>query len=593
MLEEVRIRNLGVIDDAQLTFAPGLTVVTGETGAGKTMVLTGVGLLLGAKADARTVRTGTPKATSEGLFTMSAGSPAAQRAQAAGADVDEVVNVAEGTEQIELIVGRHVAASGRSRAFCGGQGVPAGTLAELAADLLTVHGQSDQLLLKSPARQRELLDRFGGPTLAGPAQSYRQLWADHTAARAELAELTAQAEARAHEAERLKHGLTVIEKLDPYAEELSDLRRDINRLGSVEELHNAAVTAYGALAGDRSYHSTDSAVALLDHAHQTLSRSTDPDLLALAKDVHSAMYQAQDVAQELASFQANLTADPEKLAAHQQRLADLTKLFPSYGETLPEVLTWAQEAAAQLAVLDNDPEQITQLEARCEELARELAAAADVLHQARQGAATALSEAVSAELTGLAMPAAQLRVVVTRRADLAIHGGDDVELRLAAHSGVPPVALKDGASGGELSRVMLALEVVASAHRSEHTYIFDEVDSGVGGAAALEIGFRLARLGTNAQVIVVTHLPQVAAFANHHLVVVKHDDGTSTKTTVASVTGSDRVEELARMLAGSAASETACDHAQELLDNAKERVLNLGTEGDILNVHGQPWITSL
>lgn len=593
MLEEVRINSLGVIDEAILTFTPGLTVVTGETGAGKTMVLNGIGMLLGGKTDAKVVRDGTAKATSDGTFVVSATSPAALRAVEAGGHLDDVIDTDTAEHSVELLVGRQVSANGRSRAFCGGKTVPVAVLNEVAAQLVTVHGQTDQLALKSAAKQRALLDRFGGTLSADILGKYQTKWRTYQEAQAQLADLKDSAQARVAEAERLRRGAELIESLDPAPGEIAELKNLIARMGSVEELRSMASHAYAALVGEDHRMDGPNAVTCLAEAVHGISRSEDPALQELTTRVQSAMYQAQDAAQDLASYLADLSVDPEKMAQSQQRLAELNRLIPTYGNDLQEVLKWAQEAAQRLTVLDNDPQAIERLSAHCEALRAELVVSALELHKRRVVCAEALGAAVSEELTRLAMPAAQLSVQVTHQEQLGAHGADTVELLLAAHSGTKPAKLKDGASGGELSRVMLAIEVVVGAGATEHTFIFDEVDAGVGGAAANEIGFRLAALAQTAQVIVVTHLPQVAAFADNQLVVRKNDDGTSTSTTVTAVTGPDRVKELARMLAGSAESDTARNHAQELLDNATDRVSELGHSSDTLSIHGQPWITSL
>ncbi len=576
MLEEVRINALGVIEDAVLELSPGFTVVTGETGAGKTMVVTGLGLLFGGRADPARVRPGSDRATVEGRLRIDPAGRVAGQVAEAGGELDD--------DGATLIVSRSVSAEGRSRAYAGGHSVPVSLLTYLADDLVAVHGQADQQQLLRPGRQRESLDRFAGPALIAVAADYRRAYQRHRDVLGELEELTGRARERAQEAEDLRRGAAEIERLEPVAGEDVELRAEEERLANADGLHTAASTAHDALLGDPSSGSYDlpDSVSLLATASQALEAVAghDPVLAGLAGRLSEAAYLISDIGAELASYVESVEADPARLAAVQQRRADLTRLIRSYGAggtaaggdgeagNVAAVLDWARHAASRLGELEGDDDRIAGLAAEAEQLGANVAELAGQLTALRKEAAARFAAEVTTELAALAMPHASLTVAVTPLEDFGLHGADEVEIRLAAHPGAPPLPLTKGASGGELSRVMLAIEVVFAGADPVPTFVFDEVDAGVGGKAAVEIGRRLARLARLAQVIVVTHLPQVAAFADTHLVVEKAGDGSVTRSGVTRLDDAGRVTELSRMLAGLEDSEYGRAHAGELLTAA-------------------------
>lgn len=574
VLEEMRIRSLGVIDDAVVELSPGFTAVTGETGAGKTMVVTSLGLLLGGRADAALVRIGAKAAVVEGRLTMSADAPAALRAEEAGAELDDGA----------LLISRTVSAEGRSRAHIGGRSVPVGVLGELADDLVAVHGQTDQQGLLRPARQRQALDRYAGDAVAGPLAKYTDAYRRLRTVAAELAELTTRARERAQEADLLRFGLNEIAAVEPLPGEDTELAAEAERLGHAEALASAASLAHGALAGDPEDPAEGGdATTLVGGAGRALEavRSHDPALAALADRMGEIAILLADVAGELAGYADNLDSDPLRLAAVEERRAALTGLTRKYGQDIAEVLAWAQENAARLTELEGDDERIGELTAEHATLLGELSVLAQALTDARTEAAARFAEAVTEELASLAMPHARVSFDVTQTEDpegvevdgrpvaYGSSGADEVELLLAPHPGAQPRPIAKGASGGELSRVMLAVEVVFAGSDPVPTYLFDEVDAGVGGKAAVEVGRRLAKLARSAQVVVVTHLPQVAAFADRQLLVEKTNDGSVTRSGVTVLEGEDRVRELSRMLAGQEDSETARAHAEELLATAR------------------------
>lgn len=583
MIESLRIRSLGVIDeaelplgavteagiqDAELPLGPGYTVVTGETGAGKTMVVTALGLLTGRRADAGMVRRGQDKAVVEATIVDAPGSPALLEALEAGAELDD-----DGPGRAALYLSRAVSAEGRGRAHAGGRSVPVGVLGRIGDKLVAVHGQSDQLRLRGATEQRAALDAFGGEAAAAALHEYQDSFAALQAARAELADIHERGRERALEAETLQSALEEIDRVDPQPGEDEDLTTRSQRLTHVEELRGGAATAHGALVSEEIGEAVD-AVSLIDAAKRALEAvdGDDPALAEQTARLREVGYILSDVATELAGYIESLDEDgPAELAAVEERRAALAALQRRYAPSINEVLAWAAQARVRLSGLQDDPARAEELTAEVARLEGGLEESSLALRALRVDAAERLSSRVDEELHALAMPQAHLSIVV-RAAAPAAHGADDIDFLLAPHPGADPRPLGKGASGGELSRVMLALEVVLAEVDPVPTFVFDEVDSGVGGEAAVEIGRRLARLARHVQVVVVTHLPQVAAFADRHLNVTKtaHGEGNSGFTTsdVVTLDTEGRITELARMLAGQADSEAARAHAKELLDDA-------------------------
>ncbi|MDQ4103653.1 MAG: DNA repair protein RecN [Actinomycetota bacterium] len=575
MLTEMRIEGLGVIDEATLDLHPGLTVVTGETGAGKTMVVTGLQLLAGGRADASRIRRGADRAIVEGRFRPPEGSPAVALAGEVGARTDE-----DGS----LIASRTLTADGRSRAHLGGRSVPAGVLAELADGMLAVHGQNDQLRLLRAGEQRAVLDRFAGNHVSEPLTAYRLVREQWLRCCAELTTRRDHSRELAREADLLGHSLAEISAVDPLPGEDAALLAEARRLVDIDALRETAAAAQSAVCGAADCDPDGpNAIGLVGIARRQLQMVDDPALQAIGERLGEAAATLGDVGAELSGYLDCLDADPARLEQVLARQAELKRLTRKYGADVDGVLAWAQQARQRLAGLDTSDEAIAALVTRRDELAAELARHAADLTAARTAAARQLEVAVTAEITGLAMGQAQLSVVVhptpaTDGDDAALtvagtrlragpDGVDEVELRLAPHPSAGSLPVHKGASGGELSRVMLALEVVLAGADPVPTMVFDEVDAGVGGRAAVEIGRRLARLARSHQVVVVTHLPQVAAFADTHLVVDKSPDTAAgvTATDIRAVTGDDRVRELARMLSGLTDSDTGQAHARELL----------------------------
>ena len=557
MIAEIRIRGLGVIDSADIEPGPGLTCLTGETGAGKTMILTAIELLRGGKCPPALVSQ--ERARVEAVLDV-------------GDDVVEQVNDMGGeAADGEVILARTIPRDGRSRSFAGGAAAPAGSVAEVMNAAVVVHGQAEQVHLRSPARQRSLLDEFGGAKLAEAKGRYQEVFRQWRESAERLSRITADRAAAATEIAELQDGLAAIAAVNPQPGEDEQLRDEAERLTNVEDLLAASAGAGAVLAGDDS---GGDAVALVAQAQRLLDTAArfDPKLAELAERAGEIGVLLGDLSGDVSAYAADLEVDPARLQWLQERRADLARLTRRFGGSLDDVLGWAQRAELRWAELGDEaaPDVLAQEVARLGDLTAEHAGS---LTQQRRAAGAALAQAVSAELAGLAMPDARFEVRV-EAADFGRDGRDEVTFWLAPHKGAEPAALGVGASGGELSRVMLAVEVALASGGSGSktaptaglpTMVFDEVDAGVGGKAAVEIGRRLGRLAEHRQVIVVTHLPQVAAFADTHIRVHKDSSGSVTTTSVEEVNGEERRREIARMLAGQEDSDHALAHADELL----------------------------
>ena len=566
MISEIRITGLGVIEDATLELDPGFTAVTGETGAGKTMVVTGVNMLLGGRADSGLVRHGVRRARVEGRA-RNVPKSIVREAEERGGELDD---------DDELLIARELSSEGRSRAFLGGASVPVSVLAEVSGDLVAIHGQADQWRLLQPARQRETLDTFAGKPVLVPLSDYTSAYKRHREVEAELVELTTRQRDRLAEADLLRFGLNEIAKAEPQPGEDAELEAEEGRLAYADGLRTAATTAGDALASeDLESTRPGDVLGLLSLAKQVLDgeREHDAKLAELADRAGELGYLAADLAGELSSYAADIDTDPARLSVVSERRSLLTGLVRKYGDqdgTVDEVLDWAKRSAARLNELDGSDERVELLTAEQAELQARLKELGDEVSAARKEAAARLGVAVSAELSGLAMPHATLTVEV-HEATAGPFGADEIEFCFAANPGSPARPLQKAASGGELSRVMLALEVILSDTHPVPTLVFDEIDAGIGGRAAVEVGKRLARLAEKAQVIVVTHLPQVAAFADRHAVVLKSDDGSVTTSGLVALDDDARLKELSRMMAGLENSDAAQAHAEELLALAAER----------------------
>ncbi|MFM1994002.1 MAG: repair protein RecN [Actinomycetota bacterium] len=550
MIETLSIRSLGVISSAQLELQPGFTAITGETGAGKTMLLTGLGLLLGERADSSVVRSGEKQLLVEGRI-ISADPHLQNKLAELGAEVSGG----------EILINRTVSTDGRSRAAIGGASVPVSTLNSVAQELVTVHGQSEQIRLKSIAKQRDALDEFGGEAIASSLASYSQTYTQFREHEQRLNRMRSSSEQDAFRIAKLKEQIADLERLEPKAGELSTLSEQLARLSNVEGLRLAASEAHELLAGEEL-----DARSQIGRAKRVLESSSDSKLREIADLAAEATGLINEIALQLSSYLTDLEADPQTLDQLQRRKSELVALERKYGSTIDELVEHLPVLQSQLLDLDNSDEQIEKLEIQLAALESQLSFAAKDLTDQRKKTAKELSKRVSEELGHLAMGDAQLQISITELTDFEASGSDRVEFLLANRSGSEPRPLAKGASGGELSRIMLAIELVLAGKSPLPTMIFDEVDAGVGGGAAIELGRRLRELARSTQVIVVTHLPQVAAFADHQIRIFKDSSGGVSASSVSVLSQAEREQELARMLSGNAESEIALSHAKELLE---------------------------
>lgn len=549
MIETLSIRSLGVISAAQLELQPGFTAITGETGAGKTMLLTGLGLLLGERADSSVVRSGEKQLLVEGRI-ISSDPQLQEKLAELGAEVSAG----------EILINRTVSTDGRSRAAIGGASVPISTLNAVAQELVTVHGQSEQIRLKSIAKQREALDQFGGEKLAAALNSYSLLYGQFRELEQRLARMRSSSEQDSFKISKLTEQIADLERLEPKLGELVTISEQLTRLSNVEGLRLAASEAHELLAGEEL-----DARSQIGRAKRILESSSDNKLREIADLAAEATGLINEIALQLSTYLSDLEADPQTLDQLQRRKAELIALERKYGFSLDELAEQLPSLQAQLLDLDSSDEQIEKLEVQLAAMESQLAAAAKDLSQERKKAAKELSKRVSDELSQLAMGDAQLEISIGELAEFEASGADRVEFLLANRSGAEPRPLAKGASGGELSRIMLAIELVLAGKSPLPTMIFDEVDAGVGGGAAVELGRRLRELAKSTQVIVVTHLPQVAAFADHQIRIFKDSTGGVSASSVSVLNQIEREQELARMLSGNSDSEIALSHAKELL----------------------------
>jgi DNA repair protein RecN (Recombination protein N) len=564
VIEEISIRDLGVIGEARLPLGPGFTALTGETGAGKTMVVTALGLVLGERGDAGAVRLGASQAVVEGYWDVAESGAVADRVRDAGGDLDAVPG-----GRAQLILSRSVSSEGRSRATVGGRTAPVGVLAEIGEQLVVVHGQSEQLRLRSATAQRDALDRFAGPGFARVLGDYQEVFRRWQTRQGELDVLVTERDRRAREADELRLAMDEIEVAAPRRGEDAELAERAERLTNLEDLRLAAVEAQEAISAQFADDAGD-ALSRVDGARRSIDHVVghDPALAPIAEALADASFALSEISGQLSSYLGSLDADgARELEIIQERRSALNLLARRYGPSIDEVIDYLESGSTRLLELDSDADRILELGDEVASDRRRVDELASELSTLRQAAAGRLADEVTAELAALAMPDARLSIEVTER-DLGMTGRDQVAILLQPHSGSEPRPLARGASGGELSRVMLAIEVVLAATDPVPTFVFDEVDAGVGGASATEIGRRLARLSQTSQVIVVTHLAQVAAFSTNHLVVEKGRDGSVTASNVRLVQGDERTAEMARLLSGSPDSEVALMHARELLENA-------------------------
>ena len=565
MLEELEIHNLGPIRSALIAPAGGMTAITGETGAGKSMLLSAIRLISGGPSDGGRVSVGASEAWAQGVFEVASSPAAVAAAHEAGFE----------PEDGELFLSRKVPASGRSRSMLSGRSVPRSVLGSIAAELVTIHGQADQLRIASSARQREFLDRYAGDDVALVA--YGKAWNALRAMDERLKRLSSQESSMRQQADYLRESIERINRIDPQPGEMAELRARRDRIENAAEIAEGVNRALSALDASQVVDDVESSSAtdLIDRASQALRAiHVDGVFSDLADRLDSISTDLSDVVFTL-SGEVDNDLGMEDLDAINGRIHELDELVRRWGPELSDVIAWRDQAVFDLEDLDASPEKVSQLQAEREKLFGEALKAARAVSKRRVAAAKELAAKVTAELESLAMSGSKLEIRVSEREHLDASGADGIDFLFTPFPGSPQMPMGKSASGGELSRLMLALELVAAEKHvvaggsvPPMTFIFDEVDAGVGGKTAVELGARLAKLAQSAQVIVVTHLPQVASWADEQYVVAKGemDDG-SIATTINQVRGEARVHEIARMLSGSE-SEASLEHAEELLKSS-------------------------
>jgi DNA repair protein RecN (Recombination protein N) len=567
-LEEINIRNLGVIESAVIEFKPGLNVLTGETGAGKTMVLTALSLILGGKSDAEKVRKGAERMVVSGRFCVP------------GNLLPELNELGLDLEENSLVISRIISSEGKSRISAGGVSVTASRVADLAQSLVEVHAQSSVNRLTKSGFVRETLDSFGN--LNQVVIEVSGLFDEHKVIAGRIAGLRNDRLVRERELEKLAEFMRAFNAISPKIGELSEIESDLTRLNSVDELQQAVSSALNFMETEESSTVTalTSAKRALDHV-----REKDSELDEIAQKLGDHLFGVQEVTGSLLRYLTALDADPSRLEYLQERKSALNALIKKFGEgsdrerALVEIVVRAKESSKRIADLEGGDERIADLEGELRGVFARLLSASNRLSEARGRVAQEMQGKITDELRSLAMIHSSIVVEVLTRAgnsieDFTTYGLDDIAILFTSHEGATPGALAKVASGGELSRVMLAIEVVLAAVNTVPTYIFDEVDAGVGGKAAVEVGRRLHALAKDAQVIVVTHLAQVAVWADHHLVVRKSEGGMVSISDVISLTSEERSTEIARMLSGQEGSQTAIEHARELLEMVQESVIS-------------------
>ena len=563
-LEEITIRSIGVIDQASLELSKGLTVLTGETGAGKTMILTALNLVLGGKSDSSLVRKGSERLVASGRFAIPKKSIALF--EDGGATVEDG----------EIIITRTVNSDGKSKAATSGVSVPASVLSTIAENLVEVHGQSANIALTKSSKQRELLDQFGGEAISKSFETYQESFRAYHELKDRISEIKKSLSQSEKEIAELEEFVEAFKKLLPKDNEIEELDQMIARLSSVEELRLASEQALATLNDEES-----GALTTLGIARKALENARNKDVLleGMYQNLSESFFLVSDASSSLSSYLSSLEADPQTLENMQQRKSGIVALIKRWGGTgdssteIQALTLRYKNSSTRIADLRGGDARVIELEKEFTKAKSKLKSDATTLSDAREKSAGQLSKAVTKEIVELSMPHTTLTVAVShpdyatsmKESDFTSSGCDEVAIYLQGDRSAPLVLLSKGASGGEMSRVMLALEVVLAKTHPVGTYVFDEIDAGVGGKAAIEVGRRLFELSKFAQVIVVTHLPQVAAWADSHFVVTKNNDGVVTQSDVKRVDSTQRVEEIARMLAGLEESSSAKEHATELL----------------------------
>jgi DNA repair protein RecN (Recombination protein N) len=551
MLSELRIKNFAIIESLTLPLSPGLNVLSGETGAGKSIIVGALGLLLGERANADVIRTGADRTTVEGVFDAEGRPEVLAQLDARGIETDDG----------QVVLKREVASTGRARAWINGTTVTATVLAEIGRLLVNLHGQHESQTLLDTEAQRRILDAFGGATEL--AARVRSAYDDVTSIRHEIAGLTARRAEAERRADYLRHVANEIETARLEAGEDTRLEDESHRLTHADELRTLAQSVAAALDGGADGPAVRDQLAAVHRALAGLQR-IDPSLSRLQELYDTGYYALDELARQCDDYASAVDLDPQRLAEVQQRRDTVFRLVKKYGPTLDAVIETGRQSRRELDLVDSAAFDIRQLERREAEVRAKLDEAATALTVARVSAAERLARAVDAVLPELGLPDGHLAVALDRRDAPGAAGAEDVEFRVTLNTGHDPRPLARVASGGELSRVMLALTTILARLDRVPTLVFDEVDAGIGGRVGSQVGATLRRVAAHHQVFAISHLPPIAARAHHHIVVSKGARGGVTTADVRVLDGEARVLEVARML-GDPDREVARAHARELL----------------------------
>lgn len=559
MLEQINISNLGIIKEASLSFNNGLTAITGETGAGKTMVLSALHLLLGKRANSNMVGKYSNQLSVEGCWDINNENL-----------IKEIEETGAIIEEGQVFINRTIKENSKSRSVIGGKSTPTTVLGAIGGKLVNIHGQSDQTRLKSKTAQKDALDKYAGEPFQKALKEYIKVYKEWKKQKEHIEDIKQNSAARKREINNLKSFIDEFDKVDPYENEFEEIEKKINSLSNVDAIRNSMCEGQESVApSDSELPQVSDQISMLISSLSKVSQydSVIEEIQAKAAKINDDF---DDLISEIESYIENIDEDSiEQLYIAQERELELKKFIKKYGDTLDEIIDQKNEAEKELEELEQYNQPVEDLEEEFIKTSKKLQEKSDKLTEIRTKTAIKMEKNVNKELLGLSMSGSSLKIIVSQIDSPSSTGQDEIEFGMISKGSAKINQISKSASGGELSRIMLAIEVVLADTKNIGTFIFDEVDSGVGGETAIEIGKRLAQLSKDAQVIVVTHLPQVAAYADHFLQVTKTVEENETLTTVKELNNEEKINELTRMLSGMSDSSSGKAHAKELFEHAK------------------------
>lgn len=559
MLEQINISNLGIIKEASLSFNNGLTAITGETGAGKTMVLSALHLLLGKRANSNMVGKYSNQLSVEGCWDINNENL-----------IKEIEETGAIIEEGQVFINRTIKENSKSRSVIGGKSTPTTVLGAIGGKLVNIHGQSDQTRLKSKTAQKDALDKYAGEPFQKALKEYIKVYKEWKKQKEHIEDIKQNSAARKREINNLKSFIDEFDKVDPYENEFEEIEKKINSLSNVDAIRNSMCEGQESVSpSDSELPQVSDQISMLISSLSKVSQydSVIEEIQAKAAKINDDF---DDLISEIESYIENIDEDSiEQLYIAQERELELKKFIKKYGDTLDEIIDQKNEAEKELEELEQYNQPVEDLEEEFIKTSKKLQEKSDKLTEIRTKTAIKMEKNVNKELLGLSMSGSSLKIIVSQIDSPSSTGQDEIEFGMISKGSAKINQISKSASGGELSRIMLAIEVVLADTKNIGTFIFDEVDSGVGGETAIEIGKRLAQLSKDAQVIVVTHLPQVAAYADHFLQVTKTVEENETLTTVKELNNEEKINELTRMLSGMSDSSSGKAHAKELFEHAK------------------------